>query len=126
MSSRRIYPALVPNYATFTVPQHVSLASNLVAHITSDENIQEQKLANKIRDGFKRNTGLLLITASQVFFASMNVAVKKLNSLDPPVSTMQVPKCCIWIFSSLTDSFTLLQAYCCANGAYFFERASEV
>ncbi len=93
MSPRRIYPALVPNYATITVPHHVSLTSNLVADITSDEIIQEphvQKLTKQIQDGFKRNTGLLLITASQAFFALMNVAVKKLNSLDPPVSTMQV------------------------------------
>lgn len=39
---------------------------------------------------FKNNTGILLVAASQFFFALMNVAVKKLNSLDEPVSTLEV------------------------------------
>lgn len=39
---------------------------------------------------FKRNTGLLLVTASQVFLSLMNVAVKKLNGIDPPVPTLEV------------------------------------
>lgn len=39
---------------------------------------------------FKSNTGILLVAASQFFFALMNVAVKKLNSLDEPVSTLEV------------------------------------
>ena len=38
----------------------------------------------------KRNTGLLLILAAQAFFSLMNVAVKKLHDIDPPVSTFQV------------------------------------
>ncbi|KAF8174539.1 drug/metabolite transporter superfamily, partial [Pholiota molesta] len=36
------------------------------------------------------NTGLLLIAASQAFFSLMNVAVKKLNGIDPPVSTLEL------------------------------------
>lgn len=36
------------------------------------------------------NAGLLLVAASQAFFASMNTAVKKLNNLDPPVSALEV------------------------------------
>ena len=36
------------------------------------------------------NAGLLLVAASQAFFALMNVAVKKLNSLDPPVPALEV------------------------------------
>lgn len=39
---------------------------------------------------FRSNTGILLVAASQFFFALMNVAVKKLNSLDEPVSTLEV------------------------------------
>ena len=36
------------------------------------------------------NAGLLLVASSQAFFAAMNTAVKKLNSLDPPVSALEV------------------------------------
>ncbi|KAL5480376.1 hypothetical protein ACEPAI_1646 [Sanghuangporus weigelae] len=35
------------------------------------------------------NAGLLLVAASQAFFALMNAAVKKLNSLDPPVPALE-------------------------------------
>ena len=38
----------------------------------------------------RTNAGLLLVAASQGFFALMNVAVKKLNSLDPPVPPLEV------------------------------------
>ncbi|KAH8113036.1 DUF6-domain-containing protein [Phellopilus nigrolimitatus] len=38
----------------------------------------------------KTNVGLLLVAASQAFFALMNVAVKKLNTLDPPVPTLEL------------------------------------
>lgn len=67
-------------------------------------------IVEKTRDVCRNNTGMLLIGASQVrqirraiegpcatygddlqgFFALMNVAVKKLNSLDPPVSVMEL------------------------------------
>jgi hypothetical protein len=39
---------------------------------------------------WKGNIGLLLVAASQAFFSLMNVSVKKLNSIDPPVSALQV------------------------------------
>ncbi|PPQ88433.1 hypothetical protein CVT25_011537 [Psilocybe cyanescens] len=38
----------------------------------------------------KSNTGLLLVTGAQVFLSLMNVAVKKLNSVDPPVPTLEI------------------------------------
>lgn len=38
----------------------------------------------------QRNAGLLLVAASQIFFALMNVTVKALNSMDPPVSALEV------------------------------------
>ena len=40
----------------------------------------------------KNNIGLLLVASSQLFFSLMNIGVKKLNSLDPPVSAVQVRK----------------------------------
>lgn len=36
------------------------------------------------------NIGLLLVASSQLFFSLMNVGVKTLNSLDPPVPAMEV------------------------------------
>ncbi|KAF9005102.1 hypothetical protein BDQ17DRAFT_1541101 [Cyathus striatus] len=37
-----------------------------------------------------KNIGVLFIIASQGFFALMNVGVKKLNSIDPPVSALEL------------------------------------
>lgn len=36
------------------------------------------------------NTGLLLVVASEGFFAFMNLSVKFLNRIDPPVPTLEV------------------------------------
>ena len=36
------------------------------------------------------NTGLLLVATSQIFFALMHTAVKVINSLDPPISALEV------------------------------------
>jgi hypothetical protein len=36
------------------------------------------------------NAGLLLIILSQLFFATMNVSVKFLNGLDPPVPPLEL------------------------------------
>ncbi|SRR6266436_5511962 len=36
------------------------------------------------------NTGLLLVAASQFFFSLMNLAVKKLTTIDPPVPALEV------------------------------------
>lgn len=41
----------------------------------------------------RANAGLLLVASSQAFFALMNVAVKKLKSLDTPVPTLEVSVC---------------------------------
>ena len=73
------------------------LISRVLRDAPDDIVLQEswnEKAARKTRDIVKKNTGLLLIAVAQIFFSSMNVAVKKLNSLDPPVSTMQVRQSC--------------------------------
>ncbi|KAF7986785.1 hypothetical protein HWV62_20396 [Athelia sp. TMB] len=48
-----------------------------------------------LRTQFRRqvdaNTGLLLVAASQFFFSLMNVVVKKVNTVEPPVPTLEVP-----------------------------------
>ncbi|KAJ3500380.1 hypothetical protein NLJ89_g9823 [Agrocybe chaxingu] len=48
------------------------------------------RVLGKAKDAVKANTGLLLVAASQLFFSMMNAAVKQLNSIDPPVSTLEV------------------------------------
>jgi len=37
-----------------------------------------------------KNTGLLLVAASQFFFSGMHISVKWLNSLDEPISILEV------------------------------------
>ncbi|KAI0704155.1 hypothetical protein C8Q76DRAFT_801904 [Earliella scabrosa] len=44
----------------------------------------------RIRDAVRSNIGLMLVASSQLFFALMNIGVKKLNSLDPPVSATEL------------------------------------
>lgn len=47
-------------------------------------------ILSRIKDVVQSNIGLLLIVASQAFMSFMNVSVKKLNSLDTPVPTLEV------------------------------------
>ncbi|KAF8883039.1 EamA-like transporter family-domain-containing protein [Infundibulicybe gibba] len=44
----------------------------------------------RTREIIESNTGLLLVVASQAFFSLVNMAVKRLHFIDPPVSTMQL------------------------------------
>ncbi|KAF8883036.1 EamA-like transporter family-domain-containing protein [Infundibulicybe gibba] len=48
------------------------------------------KWFSRTREIIESNTGLLLVAASQAFMSLINVAVKKLHFIDPPVSTMQL------------------------------------
>lgn len=59
-------------------------------HDTLSENHTCRSAFTRLKDGFERNTGLFLVIGSQAFLAFMNVAVKKLNSLDPPVPPLEV------------------------------------
>lgn len=47
-------------------------------------------LTHRTVDAIQNNAGLLLVAASQAFLSMMNVAVKKLNNLDPPVPAFEV------------------------------------
>jgi hypothetical protein len=47
------------------------------------------------------NAGMLYIISSQFFFASMNMSVKMLNSLEPPVHAFEVS--CFFIFNPRTE-----------------------
>ncbi|KAF4583913.1 hypothetical protein EYR40_002411 [Pleurotus pulmonarius] len=47
-------------------------------------------ILSRTKDIVQSNIGLLLIVASQAFMSFMNVSVKKLNSLDTPVPTLEL------------------------------------
>ena len=47
-------------------------------------------LLNDAREVAQRNSGLLLIVAAQAFFSVVDVIVKILQKVDPPMATMQV------------------------------------
>ena len=51
------------------------------------------------KDVMQRNTGLLLFVASQAFIALMDLAVKISNTIDPPITALEV--CSLSIFSEL-------------------------
>lgn len=54
------------------------------------------------------NSGLLLVAASQAFFSLMYSSVKVLNSIDPPVSAIQVCVCSLIMTRSLTRYLKLV------------------
>ena len=51
-----------------------------------------------------KNSGLLLIAASQFFSSGMNLSVKLLNGLDEPIPTLEVSVSLPVFFSELTPS----------------------
>lgn len=49
-----------------------------------------QRGVEMARDVYHQNVGLLLVAGAQLFLSFMNVAVKKLNRIDPPVTALQL------------------------------------
>ncbi len=54
--------------------------------------LRASEYAKRAREVAESNIGLMLVAASQLFFSLMNVGVKKLNSLDPPVHAVEVSR----------------------------------
>lgn len=54
------------------------------------------------------NLGLLLVAASELFFAFMHLAVKILNGIDPPVTSFEV---CVLLPVSVTRLNFFVLAY---------------
>ena len=48
------------------------------------------RFTRRSREVVENNIGLLLVACAQLFFSLMNVGVKQLNSLDPPVPAVEV------------------------------------
>ncbi|KAJ3561718.1 hypothetical protein NP233_g10021 [Leucocoprinus birnbaumii] len=91
MTSTHAYTALSPDYADLAQPQHgEGMILEEPVSIGSGRWGKLQRVVDVTRDAFRRNVGLLLVVGSQMFFSLMNVAVKKLNTIDPPVSALQL------------------------------------
>ena len=108
MSSRIAYTAITPEYANFPTPHgpiplelnpsSSRLQFELEEHeafslIVEEEGSIPSRIHNWLasaKDVVQMNTGLLLFAASQVFLTFMNLAVKILNTIDPPVTALEV------------------------------------
>lgn len=99
MSVRNTYAALTPEYANFphkaSIPSSSSRDPLELGHeefISSEGGVLPRihRWLASVNEVVQNNTGLLFVLASQAFFASMNVAVKILNGIDPPITALEV------------------------------------
>ena len=114
MSSRNAHTALTPEYTDFPI-SHTSIPSGL-NHSSSrlhseldeasrpsieDEGVISSRIHSWLDpalDIVQRNTGLLLFITSQLFATFMNLSVKILNNIDPPITPLEV--CLSFVFCS--------------------------
>jgi hypothetical protein len=89
-SPHAIYTVLAQDAADFAAPSSPEIALPLTPTQAGQGQCTCPSNANKLRLAFENNKGLLLVAASQAFFALMNTAVKKLNSVDPPVPALEL------------------------------------
>jgi len=96
MSPRNVPAAATVDSTGISCPRDVPSAGErepLLARNT-DENVEKlsrlQIFLKATREVCQRNTGLLLIVASEAFFATMEAAAKILQKVEPPVTTFQV------------------------------------
>ncbi|KAF5375941.1 hypothetical protein D9615_008272 [Tricholomella constricta] len=100
MSSRSVYSASTPEASDFPVARTAGASQESMVsepptppELTEDASNQVGgwRARYVVVEGIvKNNVGLLLVMSAQAFFSLMNVAVKKLNSIDPPVSTFEL------------------------------------
>ncbi|GAW07340.1 drug metabolite transporter superfamily [Lentinula edodes] len=101
--------SVVPDYALLPSDTHND-ADDSSNDLGFDENNAEHtgKFAAflaQLSNLFHRNVGLLLIVTAQAFLALVNVAVKKLNTIDPPVPTFEL------IFIRMATTYVFSIAY---------------
>ena len=82
-----------PTTARSWRPKHRSKLSSLSAIDLDDIRGHGTSILDSVKEFGRRNAGLLLIALAQAFFAFMNVSVKLLNELDPPVPPLEVRLC---------------------------------
>ncbi|KAF8883038.1 hypothetical protein BD779DRAFT_899098 [Infundibulicybe gibba] len=90
MSTRNAYAMLPLDSPTVDYPPASLPTRSQSPGVTVITKTKWGSAVSRIREIIESNTGLLLITASQAFASLANVAVKKLHSIDPPTSTVQV------------------------------------
>jgi len=93
MTSRTTYVARTPDVADFATSQYSFIPAprpSSSATGLSRVNARWKGLVSQACDIIAGNAGLLLAAASQFFFSVMNLAVKKLNTIDPPVPALEV------------------------------------
>ncbi|EJF60876.1 hypothetical protein DICSQDRAFT_137097 [Dichomitus squalens LYAD-421 SS1] len=100
-TSRMPYAANTPDRSAFDVSIPLSpQVSYIPAPTTSDTADptssyvrilrEASRYKRRAREVFESNIGLLLVASAQLFFSLMNVGVKQLNSLDPPVPAVEL------------------------------------
>jgi len=97
MSTRVGYVGLSPESALPTVSDKLQ-AEQSQAQAEPDDALRRQHLRQSLAQHFwsnnkevlEENHGLLLVVGSQAFLSMVNIAVKQLNSIDPPVSVLEV------------------------------------
>ncbi|KAJ3891143.1 integral membrane protein DUF6 [Lentinula edodes] len=85
------------------VPDYALLPSD--THNDADDSRKFAAFLAQLSNLFHRNVGLLLIVTAQAFLALVNVAVKKLNTIDPPVPTFEL------IFIRMATTYVFSIAY---------------
>ncbi|TFK38436.1 hypothetical protein BDQ12DRAFT_683659 [Crucibulum laeve] len=96
MSSRTAYTASTPSDADFRTAGSSSAQAEPLRGSSPFPGEEYQALSlhrgvfEKTKEWYDNNTGLLLIVGAQGFFSSMDLAVKKLHGIDPPVTTLQL------------------------------------
>ncbi|KAG5640858.1 hypothetical protein DXG03_006810 [Asterophora parasitica] len=98
MSFCNVYTASTPEGSSFAACSVGTSYQTLVSESPTPQLFEDAATTvggwraslSAVQGTLKNNAGLLLVMAAQAFFASMNVAVKKLNSIDPPVSTFEL------------------------------------
>ncbi|KAH9939623.1 EamA-like transporter family-domain-containing protein [Epithele typhae] len=85
-----------------------SAAESHLAVTQSREAAPSTSLWRALREFVKANYGLSLVASAQIFFALMNVGVKTLNTLDPPVPPIEL----VFVRMAVTWACCLLYMYC--------------
>ena len=134
MSSRSAYTALTSEYALFPIA-HTPVPSGLdpsssrlrfeLEHrvkVSSTGLTSAKVILSRIyswlasaKDVMQRNTGFLLSVASQACFTFMNLAVKILSSIDPPITALEV---CLLSITLLNGLIWWYSAYSRSNGTH--------
>lgn len=95
-TSRTPFDSSTPSYPTFDAtvldyPQDPNASVPIATRTTTARRDSWlRKSIGRTREVVGANIGLLLVASAQLFFALMNVGVKELNSLDPPVPAVEV------------------------------------